>query len=446
MTPLNQTPRWILLFGFVLGLSACGNGGDDDDDEQDITPDPPEPISLVSKNSAGFAGDMSTEDGSASSDGRYVAFSSRATNLVTGDGNAAEDVFVHDTQTGETTRVSVDSLGNEGNADSSGPSISGDGRYVLFNSGADNLVAADGNATSDIFLHDRQTGETSRISVDGAGSESNGSSSSARFSADGRFVVFQSNADNLVAGDTNTATDVFLRDLQGGTVSRVSTDSMGAEAGGGSGSPAVSADGRYVAFNSNASNLVADDTNGVSDIFVRDTQAGITERVSVGPGGLQADGSSRAPEISDDGRFVAFYSSANNLVTDDTNGVTDIFLHDRTSGETVRVSLASDGSEGDDASDTLAMSGDGRHVAFFSDATNMVAGDTNGESDVFVRDVDANETVRVSVAADGSEANDFSEVTGMSRDGRYVLIYSAASNLDPAANNMVNQLFRAPAR
>jgi Tol biopolymer transport system component len=132
------------------------------------------------------------------------------------------------------------------------------------------------------------------------------------------------------------------------------------------------------------------------------------------------------------------------LVASDTNDVEDIFLHDTQTGMTTRVSVASDGSEADDASDTLAISGDGRYIAFYSDAANLVPGDTNNEPDTFVRDTQASTAIRVSVAADGSEANNLSQITGMSRDGRYVLFYSPATNLLPAAGNMENQLFRAP--
>lgn len=166
----------------------------------------------------------------------------------------------------------------------------------------------------------------------------------------------------------------------------------------------------------------------------------------MGPGGAEGDRGSFTPEISSDGRYVAFRSTATNLVDSDTNGEEDIFLHDTQTGITTRVSVASDGSEGDDVSDTLAISGDGRYVAFYSDATNLVPGDTNNDADTFVRDTQTNTTIRVSLAADGSEANRFSQITGMSRDGRYVLFYSPATNLLPAASNMSNQMFRVPSQ
>jgi Tol biopolymer transport system component len=419
--------------GGTGGMGGNGGGGD-----------PPEPITLISKDSSGFEGDSASQDGSASMDGRYVVFESFSTNLVANDANGVQDIFLHDTQTGMTTRVSVNSSDAEADGDSSLPRISADGRYVLFSSAATNLIMNDTNTVSDEFLHDTQTGAIARVSVGATGNELNGATSNGAISADGRHAAFASQATNVVPDDTNAFQDVFVHDLQTSAVTRVSRGLMGAESDGHSGDPAISAEGRYIAFRSTATNLVADDMNDSGDIFVYDRQTGATTRVSVGPGGAEGDWHAHAPEISSDGRYVAFYSRATNLVASDTNDVEDIFLHDTQTGMTTRVSVASDGSEADDASDTLAISGDGRYIAFYSDAANLVPGDTNNEPDTFVRDTQASTTIRVSVAADGSEANNFSQITGMSRDGRYVLFYSPATNLLPAAGNMENQLFRAP--
>jgi hypothetical protein len=206
-----------------------------------------------------------------SADGRFIAFSSDATNLVAGDTNNESDVFVRDLQASTTERVSVDSAGGQGTLQSFGSSISADGRFVAFSSYAPNLTLYDTNGLPDIFVHDRQTGVTKRVSVESAGGLSDGYNSYPSISADGRFVAFYASSTNLVPGDTNTDTDIFVRDLLTATTKRANVDSVGTEStGGDSHDPSISADGRFIAFYSNATNLVAGDTNSVTDIFVRD--------------------------------------------------------------------------------------------------------------------------------------------------------------------------------
>jgi Tol biopolymer transport system component len=255
-----------------------------------------------------------------------VAFQSTASNLVSGDTNGKYDIFVHDRQTGATTRVSVSSNGSEGNSNSYSPSISSDGSYVAFDSNASNLVPGDTNENYDIFVHERQTGATSRVSVGSDGSEGNGRSSNPSISADGRYVAFNSDAGNLVPVDTNGDYDVFVHDRQTGATSRVSVSSDGSEGNSYSLFPVISADGRYVAFASNAGNLVPGDTNGIYDIFVHDRQTGATSRVSVSSDGSEGNDSSARPSISADGRYAVFSSVAGNLVSGDTNGFEDVFV------------------------------------------------------------------------------------------------------------------------
>jgi Tol biopolymer transport system component len=251
-----------------------------------------------------------------------------------------------------TVRVSVDSGGNEGNEDSSAPSISTDGRYVAFESIATNLVLPVSNGFIHIFVHDRDADEdgiyddedgtydpgevsTVQVSVDSAGTEGNADSGVPSISGNGRYVAFQSDATNLlgVGNDTNNSADVFVHDLQTGTTTRVSVDSTGSEGNGDSHSPSISSDGRYVAFESDADNLVGagNDTNGSTDIFVHDRQTGITTRVSVDTAGNEGNGISRDPSISADSKYVSFESAADNLVGagNDTNGFFDIFLYER---------------------------------------------------------------------------------------------------------------------
>lgn len=341
---------------------------------------------LVSVNSAGEQGDGRSYDASISADGRYVAFASEAANLVEGDGNEYPDVFVRDLLAGTTTRISVSSAGVEGNGWSIWPSISADGLSVAFESSAANLVAGDTNGAEDIFVHDLATGTTTRVSVDSSGNQGDSSSHWASISADGSTVAFDSGASNLAAGDTNGADDVFIHDLVTGITTRVSVDSAGTQGNGGSNSPSISADGRHVAFWSTASNIVAGDTNGTPDVFVRDLQTGSTALLSIDSTGVPGNGNSWYPAISADGRSVAFLSQAANLVPGDTNGFSDIFVHDRVTGQTTRSSVDSAGVQGTMDSYSPAISADGRYVAFFSLASNLVPGDSNDLGDIFVRD------------------------------------------------------------
>ena len=285
-----------------------------------------------------------------------------------------------------TERASVDSLGVQGNDFSFHPSISADGRYVAFESAATNLVAGDTNDSDDVFVHDRQSGTTERASIDTGGVQGNGDSEYSSISADGRHVTLVSDASNLVAGDTNDTSDVFVHDCQSSTTERISVATGGAQGNGDSFYPSISADGRYVAFLSEASNLVVGDTNGAHDVFVHDRQGGATERVSVDSAGAQGNASSLYASLSADGRRVAFQSDATNLVAGDTNGWPDVFVHDRESGTTERASVATGGAQGNGYSLYPSISADGRCVAFESYAANLVADDTNDGRDVFVFD------------------------------------------------------------
>jgi Tol biopolymer transport system component len=390
----------------------------------------------VSLSTGGALGNDNSDQASISADGRYVAFASLATNLVAGDTNGVSDIFVRDRQTGTTVRASVATGGAQADGASYYPSISADGRYVAFLSHATNLVPGDTNGLEEIFVRDRQTGTTERVSVATGGAQADGFSFLPSISADGRYVAFSSTATNLVTGDTNHAEDVFVRDRQIGTTECVSLDSSGVQGNNSSLVCAISADGRYVAFGSFATNLVAGDTNGANDIFVRDRQTGTTERVSVATGGAQGNFGSQNPSISADGRYVAFTSDATNLVPGDTNGREDVFVHDRQAGTTERVSLDSGGAQGNDLSDfSPSISADGRYVAFMSYATNLVPGDTNGVFDVFVRDRHAGTTERMSVATGGWQGNGTSELPSISANGRYVAFESSATNLVPGDSN-----------
>ncbi|MDD5276865.1 MAG: hypothetical protein PHR16_12385 [Methylovulum sp.] len=380
-----------------------------------------------------------------SADGRFVAFYSFASNLVAGDTNDTVDIFVHDRLTRQTTRVSVASDGQQGNGDSFNPSISADGRFVAFNSNASDLVAGDTNDTMDIFVHDRLTRQTTRVSVASDGQQGNGGSFHPSISADGRFVVFNSGANRLVAGDTNDAYDIFVHDRLTRQTTRASVSSHGKQGNTGSygpSGPSISADGRFVAFVSDASDLVAGDTNDTLDIFVHDRLTRQTTRVSVASNGQQGNKASfNSPSISADGRFVAFDSYASNLVAGDTNDAFDIFVHDRLTRQTTLASVTSDGHQGSSDSYNPSISADGRFVAFFSYASDLVAGDKNGTSDVFIHDRLTRQNTLASVTSDGQQGHGASYYPTVSADGHFVTFGSDASNLVGGDTNQSPDIF-----
>jgi Tol biopolymer transport system component len=401
----------------------------------------------ISVSSSGTQGDSSSGGFQIglSGNGRYVAFPSLASNLVPDDTTSFSDVFVRDRRTDRTTRVNLGPGGVQANGNVAGSTvaISADGRVVAFGSDATNLVPDDTNGRDDVFVRDRKTGETTRVSVGPGGTEADGNSSPSGLSADGRFVLFFSYATNLVSGDTNGAADVFVHDRKTGTTERVSVGSGGTQASQDSFGGGISGNGRFVTFYTFDVNVVPGGTNFL-DSFVHDRKTGRTERVNVGPGGVQGNGDSLLPVISADGRYVAFASAATNLVPGDTNGRFDTFVHDRRTGKNWRVSVASDGTEGNADSGGgyfPAISRDGRHVAFVSSATNLVAGDTNGVDDVFVHDRETGRTGRVSVGLRGGQGDTVSFGPAISADGRAVAFTSDATNLVRKDTNGVSDVF-----
>lgn len=387
---------------------------------------------------------------SISADGRFVAFSSHALNLVSGDTNGQQDIFVHDTQSGETTLVSVDNSGIQGNGVSYRPSMSANGRYVAFESDSTNLVAGDTEYfVWDVFVRDTTTGVTTRVSVSSAGEDGNGGSGLAAVSGDGRYVAFASWADNLVSGDTNEALDVFVHDTHTGTTTRLSVNSSEEEGDYSSTRPRISADGSHITFDSLATNLVGNDTNGTRDVFVRDTQTGTTTRVNVNISGGEGDYPSDYGSVSADGRYVAFQSYATNLVSGDTNNVTDIFVRDTIAETTTRVNINSSGEQaygGYSGSWGPSISADGRYVAFSSDSSTLVSGDTNDEADVFVHDTYTRSIRRVSVNNSGGQGSGYGNYEGsraasISGDGRYVAFESFATNLVNNDTNAAQDIF-----
>jgi len=380
-------------------------------------------------------------------DGRLLAFQSNASNLDVG--VSGSSALVKDALTGRSRAVDVDlnGLGASGEQ----PVISSDGGVVAFRSASSGLISSDFNAVRDVFVTDLATGVTTRVSTDSAGGEADGPSGSSfkgvALSGDGRFVAFQSDATNLVAGDTNFLGDVFVKDRQTGVTLRASTDSAGAQGNvSESYRPSISADGRYVAFVSLTSDLVAGDTNGAIDVFVKDTSTGALTRASTDSAGAQSDGHAFNARVSADGRFVVFDSAATNLVAGDGNGSVDVFLKDLVTGTTTRVSVDAAGTEADGGSSDPSISDDARFVAFSSGATNLVAGesDGNGFFDVFVKDLTSGATARVSRTPAGLDANGDSSAAVISGDGHTIVFTTAATNLGGGVDdNFSSDVYRA---
>ena len=318
-----------------------------------------------------------------SADGTIITFQSEASNLVAGDTNGKLDIFVRNRTAGTTERASVSSSGAQANGESTYTSITPNGRYVIFQSTATNLSAVDRNTFSDIYRRDRQTGQTVLVSVGLGGVAANGNSAYAASSADGRYIAFQSLASNLVAGDTNRQTDVFVRDMVAGTTARV-TATNGTAGNGFSGYPDISDDGRYVAFISRAQNFASPDTSSFDDLFVHDRTTGVTTRLTKGVGNAQINGHTISPEISGNGLVIVFGSEASNLVSGDTNRVADVFTVNRTTGIIRRMSVGAGGQQGAQRHFQQHISQDGASVVFSTASGNLVTGDTNGAQDVFL--------------------------------------------------------------
>jgi Tol biopolymer transport system component len=312
---------------------------------------------LVSVSTGGLPGDGNSGAGNITSDGRYAVFFSISTTLAPEDTDRFFDIFVRDLELGTTTLESVASDGTKGFGTSTWPFITDDGRYITFQSDARNLVAGGSNGRQHIYVRDRIAGTTELVSMSTAGVQADHLNDVGNMTGDGRFVVFISYASNLVPGDSNASPDVFVRDRQMGTTRRVSVSSGGGQANGSSLWPRISADGRYVAFVSVATNLAGSDANGtVEDIYVHDMETRTTRRVNLSSAGVQANSVSTIPSLSSDGQTLAFISFASNLVADDTNGHWDVFVRDLQTGVTERVSVSSNGGQGNEESGAPYMS------------------------------------------------------------------------------------------
>jgi archaellum component FlaF (FlaF/FlaG flagellin family) len=364
------------------------------------------------------------------SNGTQVAFTSDASTLVANDKNGRSDVFVRDYSEGLTTKISRPTGAGQANGGSSNPSLSTDGRFVAFLSGASNLVPDDTNFDVDVFVRDRQNATTERISVSSTGEQANEFTDEAEISGNGRFVLFWSAASNLVPGDGEHSHDLFLRDRVAGTTELAIDRAIGASFSGFSGqSAAISADGRLIAFVTGA-NLQPDDTEFDADVYLQDRQLGTFERISAPIGGGSHFCCTRigAIRISANGRFVAFSSTDPNLVPGDTNDHSDVFVRDRQLGTTVRASvpLPSDIEPFVQDFSSLSISDGGRHVCFTVFTFSPTAPRT---SEVICRDIQAGVTKRASVSSGGAAANADATQSAMSSDGRFVVFTSGATNV-----------------
>jgi Tol biopolymer transport system component len=367
-----------------------------------------------------------------SADGNSFAFLGDGADWVPNDNNGQRDAFVRNIQTGVVTRVSVSSAGVEGDGYTSEVVISADGKWVAFISESNNIVPGDPLWYRDVFLHELSSGLTTRVSVDAFGVAGDASSEGVAISADGRYLVFHSKATNLVPGDTNGVKDVFLYDRIAGSIERISNGLLGMEADGLSEEPNIGLDGRFITYTSRATNLVANDTDGLPNAFLLDRLSGETTFISVSSTGVLGDG--EAGPISADARFVVFRSGASNLIPGGSVG-SQVFLRDLQLGETTLVSKDSNGvhSIGIDLEPWVSTSG--RFVMFQSWADNLVVGDNNDRPDVFLHDRETELTTMIDVNNLGGFANNGSYKPTISSNGRYILFDSRGSNLVPNDTN-----------
>ncbi|MBU1138739.1 MAG: hypothetical protein KKA76_07175 [Proteobacteria bacterium] len=374
----------------------------------------------ISKDTSGGAPDGNSRNPGVSADGRYVVFQSSATDLVSDDTNGFDDIFVYDTGADTMTRVSLGyDGGGSGDPQLTGgsdyPAISGDGKYVTFSTHADDVINY--SNYQQIFVHNMEGTYNNQVLVskNTSNGEANNNSYQSVLSYNGKYIAFESDATDLTAlpgpVDGGGNRDIFVREMESGTTYLVSRNTSGEYANGFSSNPSISNDGTLIAFQSSAYDLVAGDVDdGFSDVFVLDGPHNTMELISKAYGGGTSDGYSSYPHISGNGRYVAFQSVATNLVENDTNGGFDIFLHDRETGVTEIVSVDQDGNQvTDHGTNGYAggISADGRYVTFSTPSASLVDADTNGVADIFLRDMKEKKTVRVSIGNGGEEPDQY---------------------------------------
>lgn len=381
-----------------------------------------------------------------SPDGSKVIFDSFSASLVAGDTNRSFDVLVKDLKTGELVRVSTTSTDAQANDTSTRGHISADGNKVVFTSYATNLVSGEKNSWSDVFVKDLNTGKVTTVSSTSAGQPGDMSSYGGVLSPDGSKVLFNSGARNLVTKTTDYNYDhLFVKDLTNGKVTLITTNKAGQQANDSSGLDAhFSRDGTKVLFEGYASNLVADDNNNKYEVFVKDLNTGDVIRVatdSQGQAGNDISFMGYHSGFSADGSKVVFTSRATNLVPGDSNGEDDIFVKNLITGELTRVSSGITGEQANGSSDAASFSPDGSKVVFSSAASNLVAGDSNQVKDIFIKDLLTGEIVRANINLQGEQSNGQSYLSRFSPDSTHILFESEGSNLVVGDSNQMRDIF-----
>ncbi|PLX35816.1 MAG: hypothetical protein C0606_17095 [Hyphomicrobiales bacterium] len=374
---------------------------------------------------------------SISGNGRYVVFTSEATNLIAGDTNNNVDIFLKDLATGELKRVSVDENGEQLRYSSTNPFISVDGRYVLYET-TTSIVTEDVNKNSDIYLYDTQTENVELISKDNNGIVSNGHSYDASISNDGKYILYTSSGTNIIDNDINENSDAFIYNRETREVERIPVPQDIIAVGHAVLQASLSGDGTVIVFRSLLDNIDPKDTdtNALEDIFVYDRKIGEFERISVRSDHEDANGKSYTPSISHDGNIIVFESEATNLV----DGITEsnqIYVYDRTTDSVECVSLSADGEPANQRATNASISADGRYVTFESNASNLVDDDTNGSTDVFRYDRNTNIIIRITVDENGDQITNYTPGTDavISADGSTVAFESSAPILADDTNH-----------
>ncbi len=374
--------RWVVFHSDASNLTNTNSPGQTDVYIRDLTSGGTERISV---GGAGGEPNGPSTNGSVSNDGRYVVFQSEAQNLAVGDTNLSSDIFLRDRQLGITTIISVSTGGSIGNAASFNPVISGDGLFIAYASAASNLILNDPNGKVDVFVRNLATGQTRMVTVLSGGAD--GDSDQPTISGDGRFIAFRSAATNLVAGDLGGFNDIFVRDMTGTSFELVSVSTLGAQADGPSDLPSISADGSRIVFTSTAANLAIPGAPTLN-VHLRDRNAGSTTLLNVGPSGVSNLAATR-PRISKNGEYVSFLSQSNNLTPGHSGAATDAFALQLSTGVIQRASPPITPEPSEPNSNILengGISDDGRFIAFSTPASNLVAGDAGSLEDVFARD------------------------------------------------------------
>ncbi|MFJ4866625.1 hypothetical protein [Streptomyces sp. NPDC088748] len=404
-------------------------------------------VALVSKSSVGSgsqSGNGQSLQADVSANGKFVAFQSDSSNISPG-GKPGSQVYLKDLETGAVSLISATDIpaGVPAEPGSHNPSISDDGRFIAFESSAGNLQAGgsqDTNGKMDIYIYDQATRTIRRVSAPN-GQQPNDHSRSPAISGDGKYITFASDAGNLSTEDADSVRDVFRYNRETGVINLVSKRNSGGASNGDSDKPQISGDGTRIVYQSDATNLTDPDTNGAADVFLTHMFAtsSVTSRVSITSAGAQSNEDSTNPTISANGEIVAFASSATNIVTGDTNAVADIFLRKVTPGGTTqRVSLSVDRSQANGPSFAPKLSADGTKVAFDSLASNLTNFvDSNQSRDVFVAKAFCSFscTELASISVGGEVPNMLSENARISADGNSVVFRSRAQLTADADKN-----------